>query len=77
MCTDSSSPHNPQVAPGVKILALDVFRLSYAFESDLLAAVDWVLQNKDAYNICVINLRYLLWQDWQMIRNRDQACMHT
>jgi len=57
-----------QAAPGVKIVALDVFRLEggswYGYDSDLLAAFDWVIANKDAYSICTINLRCVLLFFW-------------
>jgi len=50
------------VAPGTKIVALDVFRVSHtngeptAVGSDILNAINWVIANKAAYNIVAINL---------------------
>lgn len=44
------------VAPDTKILALDVFDGDYAKDSDILAAIDWVIQNQSAYNIVAANL---------------------
>ncbi|NEP86734.1 MAG: S8 family serine peptidase [Okeania sp. SIO2C2] len=45
------------VAPGADILALDVFRNKDTFEeSDVFAAIDWVIENKDEYNIKAMNL---------------------
>ncbi|GBF89324.1 peptidase S8 [Raphidocelis subcapitata] len=55
-----------QAAPGVNIIALDVFRKfndgpgteDYwgADDADLLAAVSWILENKESKKICVINM---------------------
>lgn len=44
------------VAPAAKILSLDVFQGNIAFDSDLLKAIDWVIQNKDAYGIASVNM---------------------
>lgn len=44
------------VAPQAGIAALDVFEGRYAYEDDVLAALDWVLLNRDAYNIVAVNL---------------------
>ncbi|MFO0727504.1 MAG: S8 family serine peptidase [Myxococcota bacterium] len=45
------------VAPGATILALDVFRTDgLAYSSDILAAIDWVIQNKSTYNIQAMNM---------------------
>lgn len=45
------------VAPGVKIINLDVFLPSGDAEwSDLIKGVDWSVANRDVYNITVINL---------------------
>jgi subtilisin family serine protease len=45
------------VAPGARIAALDVFRADgYAYDSDILAAINWSVANKAAYNIAAINL---------------------
>lgn len=45
------------VAPDTKIVALNVFRADgYAYETDVIEALDWVLANRTAYNISVVNL---------------------
>lgn len=45
------------VAPGAKLIGLDVFDLQgNAFYKPIAAAVDWVVANKDKYNVTVINL---------------------
>ncbi len=45
------------VAPGAKVAALDVFRTDgYAYNSDLLAAVNWCVANKGTYNIVSLNM---------------------
>ncbi|MGD1714648.1 S8 family serine peptidase [Dapis sp. BLCC M172] len=45
------------VAPGADILALDVFRNQNTFQdNDVFAAIDWVIENKDEYNIKAMNL---------------------
>jgi hypothetical protein len=45
------------VAPGAKILALDVFRSNgLAYDSDLLAAFDWLLEHRATWNVRAINL---------------------
>jgi hypothetical protein len=45
------------VAPGTKILSLDVFRTDgYAYSSDILSALDWVVTNQATYNIQAINM---------------------
>jgi subtilisin family serine protease len=46
------------VAPGAQILALDVFDGDVAAASDVLAAFDWVLANKDAYGIVAIEAAF-------------------
>ena len=45
-----------QVAPGTDIIALDVFDGDTARSSDVLAAIDWVIQHRQTYNISAINL---------------------
>jgi subtilisin family serine protease len=45
-----------QVAPGADIIALDVFDGDTARSSDVLAAIDWVILNRQTYNISAINL---------------------
>jgi serine protease AprX len=45
------------IAPGASILALNVSAYNgSSYESDVVAAMEWVLNNKDAYNIRVVNL---------------------
>lgn len=44
------------VAPAAKIIALDVFEGGSAYSDDIIAAIDWVIANKDTYNISVMNL---------------------
>jgi len=43
------------VAPGTKIIALDVFTGSYAYTSDIISAINWVIANKATYNIVAAN----------------------
>lgn len=46
-----------KTAPGANILALDVFGSGgTASSTHIIAAIDWVISNKDAYNIRVINM---------------------
>ncbi len=45
------------VAPGTKIIALDVFGAGgTANSSDILSAISWVIANKSTYNIVAMNL---------------------
>ena len=45
------------VAPGARIVALDVFRPDgTAWSSDILAAIDWVIANQATYHIAAMNL---------------------
>jgi subtilisin family serine protease len=45
------------VAPGASILALDVFRGDgLAYDSDLLEAIDWLVRNRETWNVRAINL---------------------
>lgn len=45
------------VAPNARVAALDVFRPDgYAYDSDILAAINWCTANKAAYNIAAINM---------------------
>lgn len=45
------------VAPDADILALDVFRADgYAWSSDILSAIDWVISYRATYDIAAINL---------------------
>jgi serine protease AprX len=48
--------HHAGAAPGANIVSLDVLDDQGAgTESDVIAAADWILRNKDAYNIRVAN----------------------
>jgi serine protease AprX len=45
------------VAPGVNFVSLNISNSDgMAYESDVVAAMQWVLENKDTYNIRVVNL---------------------
>jgi subtilisin family serine protease len=44
------------VAPGAKLVALDVFDGQYARSSDVLAAIDWCIQHRETYGIVALNL---------------------
>lgn len=44
------------VAPGAKILALDVFDGNGASDSDILDALNWVYNNRATYNIASVNM---------------------
>jgi subtilisin family serine protease len=44
------------VAPGAKLVALDVFDGKYAYSSDVLAAIDWCVRNRAAFGIVALNL---------------------
>lgn len=44
------------VAPETKLLGLDVFEGDFAYTSSILAAIDWVIRNKDTYKIAAMNL---------------------
>ncbi len=44
------------VAPGAKLIGLDVFTGDSALSSDLIRAVNWVISNKAKYNIVAMNL---------------------
>ncbi|MEJ2697351.1 MAG: S8 family serine peptidase [Candidatus Sulfobium sp.] len=46
-----------QVAPGTKLLSLDVFGpYDYAYDSDVLDALNWVVANQATYNIVAANM---------------------
>lgn len=45
-----------QVAPGAKIILLDVFDGTWATDSNIINAINWAIANKDTYSICAINL---------------------
>ncbi|MCA9832301.1 MAG: S8 family serine peptidase, partial [Dehalococcoidia bacterium] len=44
------------VAPDAKIIGLDVFQGGSAYSTDIIAAMNWVVQNKATYNIVSVNL---------------------
>ncbi|MCB2184359.1 MAG: S8 family serine peptidase [Desulfobulbaceae bacterium] len=44
------------VAPGAKIIGLDVFDGNSAWYSDIISAINWVLTNRDLYNIVAVNM---------------------
>ena len=45
------------VAPETDIIALDVFRADgYAYTSDLITAMSWIVANQSSYNIVAANL---------------------
>ena len=44
------------VAPGTAIAALDVFTATGGRDTDIIAAINWSIQNKSVYNIVAMNL---------------------
>lgn len=44
------------VAPGTRIVALDVFNGGNGFAADIIAAINWTIANQAAYNIVAMNL---------------------
>lgn len=44
------------VAPGAKLIALDVFNGNSASTTDIISAVNWVIANRSTYNIAAMNL---------------------
>ncbi|HEY0707250.1 MAG TPA: S8 family serine peptidase [Polyangia bacterium] len=46
------------VAPATKILALDVFTPTGALTGDILAAINWVIENRTKYNIAAMNMSF-------------------
>jgi len=44
------------LAPGAKVLALDVFNGSTASSTDILTAIDWAIANRATYKIAALNL---------------------
>ncbi|MES2536156.1 MAG: S8 family serine peptidase [Pseudomonadota bacterium] len=44
------------VAPDSNIAAIDVFRPDGAWTKDIIAGIDWVVENKSKYNIVAVNL---------------------
>jgi subtilisin family serine protease len=60
---DDSSHHGTNVssivagvAPGAKIIALDVFRPTGGYDADIIAAINWVIANHATWNIASINM---------------------
>jgi serine protease AprX len=51
-----SAPHHPGAAPNAKIVSVDVVDdTGMGLTSDVIAAADWILRNKDVYDIRVAN----------------------
>ena len=44
------------VAPGARVIGLDVFNGGSAWSSDILAAIQWTITNKANYNIVAVNM---------------------
>ena len=44
------------VAPAANLVIFDVFRGSYAYDSDILTAIDWCIANRATYNIVSLNM---------------------
>jgi len=45
------------VAPGTDLIGMDVFRSDgYAYTSDIVGAIDWVVDHQDTYNIVALNM---------------------
>lgn len=44
------------VAPGTGIVAIDVFDGGTAWSSDIIEGIDWVIDNRAAYNIVALNM---------------------
>lgn len=44
------------VAPGAKLIGLDVFTRELAYDSDVLAGLNWTLNNTQRYNIKAVNM---------------------
>src|SRR5438105_1527445 len=44
------------VAPAARVAALDVFGGPRAFAGEILAAIDWAIENQGALNIAALNL---------------------
>jgi len=44
------------VAPGAKLIALDVFNGGGASSTDIISAINWAIANKATYNIAALNL---------------------
>lgn len=46
------------VAPGTKLIGLDVFDGEGAYTSDIVNAINWVIANKSQYNIAAMNMSF-------------------
>jgi subtilisin family serine protease/chitodextrinase len=47
------------VAPETRIVALDVFRADgFAYSQDIIAAINWAIQNRSQFNIAAINMSF-------------------
>jgi subtilisin family serine protease len=46
------------VAPGTKIIGLDVFDGDGAYGSDIIGAINWVIANRTKYNIASMNMSF-------------------
>ena len=62
---DDSSLHGTNVAgivatvaPGTKLIGLDVFDGEGAYTSDIVNAINWVIANKAKYNIAAMNMSF-------------------
>jgi subtilisin family serine protease len=44
------------VAPGSRVIGLDVFNGGSAWSSDILAAIQWTISNRPTYNIVAVNM---------------------
>ncbi len=45
------------VAPGTALIGMDVFRTDgYAYTSDIVSAIDWVVDHQETYNIVALNM---------------------
>ncbi|MGH9133398.1 MAG: S8 family peptidase, partial [Ilumatobacteraceae bacterium] len=52
------------VAPDAKLISIDVFNGASASDSDIVAGLDWVLQNKSSQNIRAVNLSLGVRKNW-------------
>lgn len=44
------------VAPGARVLGLDVFNGQFGYDSDIIAAINWTIANRATYNIVAVNM---------------------
>jgi subtilisin family serine protease len=52
------------VAPDAKLISIDVFNGTLASDNDIVAGLDWVLQNRASQNIRAVNLSLGLRKNW-------------